>query len=201
MFVGHFGIAEIGKAARRDDSFAWLVVAAYLPDLVRVAVAPFTGQIDMVSHSVPSVLLLAAGIAGLWILRGGTASTACVLAIVCLLHWPADVFTGCKPTTPNGPWIGLVNYRRPLSDVALETALILGGWLLSKRVGFSIRGRWIAFLFAAQLAFLLFMYHDAEFLIGNREWMWRPSVALLPKRHVLERLSCRPPDEHLHHNR
>src|SRR5436305_11458516 len=114
MFVGHFGIAEFGKVARRDLSFAWLLVAAYLPDLTRVLVAPFTDQIDMLSHSIPSVVLLSGAIAALWMLRGGSASGACILAVACLLHWPADMFTGCKPTVPGGPWFGFFNYRRPL---------------------------------------------------------------------------------------
>ena len=201
MFVGHFGIAEVGKATRRDLSFVWLLAAAYLPDLVRVAVAPFTAQIDMLSHSIPSVVFLAAAVAGLWMLRGGKPSAAGVLAVVCLLHWPADAFTGCKPTTPNGPWVGLVNYRRPLNDLALETALLLGGWALARRTGFLVRGRWIALLLAAHLAFLLSMYHNAELLIGDREWMWRPSVSLVPQPHVLEMVECRPPEADPHRSR
>lgn len=197
MFVGHFGIAEIGKGTRRDLSFLWLIVAAYLPDVTRLLVAPFTDQVDMLSHSLPSVALLAAAIAGLWIFRGGTASGACVLAAACLLHWPADMFTGCKPTVPGGPWIGFVNYRRPLNDLALEIALLIGGWAFAKRSRVAVRGWWIALLVAAQLGFLASMYAGSEFLIGDREWMWRPRERLAPQPHVLETLACRPPEKPL----
>jgi hypothetical protein len=195
MFVGHFGIAEIGKGARRDLSFGWLIVAAYLPDLARLALAPFTDQIDMVSHSILSVALLAMAIAGLWMVRGGNAKGACVLAASCLLHWPADMFTGCKPTIPGGPWIGFVNYRRPLSDITLELALLTGGWVLCRRSGAAIRGWWIALLVAAQLGFLVTMYYGSELLIGDREWIWRPRENIVPQPHVLETLSCRPPEK------
>ena len=39
MFIGHFGIAELGKASRRDLPLLWLAVAAYLPDLTRILIA------------------------------------------------------------------------------------------------------------------------------------------------------------------
>jgi len=201
MFVGHFGLAEIGKGTRRHLSFGWLLVAAYLPDVTRVAVAPFTDQIDMLSHSIPSVVFLAVTIAGLWKLRGGRGLDACVLAAACLLHWPADMFTGCKPTVPGGPWIGFVNYHRPLNDIALETALLIGGWAFAKRSGFAVRKWWIALLFVAQLGFLGVTYYGAELLIGDREWMWRPWETLVPQPHVLERVTCRPPATTVHRQR
>ena len=128
MFVGHFGIAQLGKALRREVPLAWLVIAAYLPDLVRVLIEPFTQRHDLLSHSLPIVAAFSFGIAALWQLRGGNLSAAAVLAAACVLHWPADVFTGCKPTTIHGPWIGLVSYRRPITDVLVEGSLFVGGW-------------------------------------------------------------------------
>jgi hypothetical protein len=158
-----------------------------------VFAAPLTPQHEIVSHSLPAVAFLAIAIASLWMLRGGAAPAAAVLALACLLHWPADVFTGCKPTTPHGPWIGFTHYRRPVSDLLVEGALLVGGWALARRGGFRIAKRWIAVAFAAQLAFLLSMYFDAEFMIGKREWVWRPRESLVPKPQVLETLVCRPP--------
>lgn len=194
MLVGHFGIAEFGKGARRDLSFLWLLTAAYLPDLVRLVITPLTSQFDMVSHSIPSVLLYALAIAVLWKIRGGSAASAAVLALACVLHWPADLFTGCKPTIPGGPWIGFNHYRRPVSDLLVEGALLVGGWAYARRSRFAIGKLLIAIVFAAQVAFLVWMYAGSQFVIGNREWMWKPSESLVPRPHVLETLSCRAPN-------
>jgi uncharacterized membrane protein YozB (DUF420 family) len=195
MFVGHFGIAQLGKGARRDLSLIWLAVAAYLPDLVRFGLGFVAEpQQEIYSHSIPAVAVMALVIGALWIARGGTVAAAAVLALACLLHWPADVFTGCKPTTANGPWIGFVNYRRPLNDLLLEGALLVGGWWFARRAGMAMRKRWIALIFALQLAFLLSMYYGSEFFLGDREWMWKPNQSLVPRRAVLETTSCRPPE-------
>jgi hypothetical protein len=191
MFVGHFGIAQLGKAARREIPFLWLLVAAYLPDLVRVLLAPLTAHSEILSHSIPAVTILALAIAALWQLRGGNLIAAAIIALACLLHWPADVFTGCKPSILNGPWFGMLSYRRPVSDLLVEGALLIGGWLAARRRGFAIGRVWLVIAFAAQLAFLASMYVGAEFLIGDREWTWRPSVSLVPKRQPLESLVCR----------
>src|SRR5215467_2984262 len=172
MVVGHFGIAEFGKATRRELPLAWLVVAAYLPDIVREPLQLITKQHEILSHSIPAVTVLALVIGTLWRLRGGTFAGAAVLAIACLLHWPADVFTGCKPTTLHGPWIGLVSYRRPVNDLLLEGAILVGGWLFARKRGVAIRRRWLAVGFAVQLAFLISMYAGSEFFIGDHEWMW-----------------------------
>src|SRR5215472_3415535 len=135
MLAGHFGIAQLGKATRREIPLAWLVVAAYLPDLVRVPLTRVTPHYDMLSHSLPVVSALALAMAAGWLLRRGQPGAAAILAIACLLHWPADVFTGCKPTTFNGPWIGFTSYRRPVDDLLIEGALLVAGWLVARRRG------------------------------------------------------------------
>jgi hypothetical protein len=116
-----------------------------------------------------------------------------MVSIVCLLHWPADVFSGCKPILLNGPSIGLFAYVRPVSDFAVEGAVFIGGWWFARRRGFPVRRFWLAFAFIAQLTFLLAIHAGSEFFIGNREWIWEPRVSLLPKPHVLEPIPCRPP--------
>ena len=193
MFVGHFGIALLGKALRREVPLAWLVIAAYLPDLVRVLIEPFTQRHDLLSHSLPIVAAFSFGIAALWQLRGGNLSAAAVLAVACVLHWPADVFTGCKPTTIHGPWIGLVSYRRPITDVLVEGSLFVGGWLVARRAGCGIGKKWLVIGLAAQIAFLLSMYSGSEFLIGDHEWTWTPRSSLVPRQQVLESTECHAP--------
>jgi membrane-bound metal-dependent hydrolase YbcI (DUF457 family) len=193
MFVGHFGIAQLARAARREIPLVWLVVAAYLPDIVRVPLGPLTTHHEILSHSLPMISAFALAIAALWLARGGQIGAAAIIAIACLLHWPADVFTGCKPTSFDGPWIGLLSYRRPVNDLLLEGALLTAGWLATRRRGVGINKWWLVFGFALQLGFLVSMYYGSEFLIGDREWMWEPQKSLVPQRHVLETLPCRPP--------
>ena len=194
MLAGHFGIAQLAKGARRDLPLLVLVAAAYLPDLVRFAITGLTLRFDIFSHSLPIVAALSLGVAILWLLRKGQFAAAGVLALACLLHWPADVFTGCKPTTFDGPWIGLMSYRRPVSDLVVEGLLVVAGWLYMRRRGVGIGPLWLIVPLVVQLAFLVSMYWNAEFFIGDREWMWRPNENWAPQRHVLETLSCRAPD-------
>lgn len=193
MFVGHFGIAQLGKALRREVPLVWLVVAAYLPDVVRLLIEPFTPRHDLLSHSLPIVVALTLAIGALWQLRGGSLFAAAVLGAACLLHWPADVFTGCKPTTFHGPWIGLVSYRRPISDLLVECSLVIAGWFATRRTGSGIGKKWLALGLVAQLAFLVSMYTGSEFFIGDHEWTWNPRSSLVPRPHVLESTVCRAP--------
>lgn len=195
MFVGHFGVAELGKATRRQVPLLWFAVAAYLPDLVRLVLPFFTREHELYSHAIPAVLVQAVVIGALWRLRGGTLTGSLVLGAVCLLHWPADLFTGCKPTTFNGPWIGLGSYRHPVSDLLLEGALLVLGWLLIRRGGKHLSGWWIAAMVALQVGFLLSMYRDSEFYIGHREWTWRPDSTLTPIPHAYETATCKPQTE------
>src|SRR3954469_12953808 len=158
MFVGHFGIAQFGKGARRELPLALLAISAYLPDIIRVSLGPLTARSEELSHAIPVVVALAVIVAAFWLLRGGRFAAAGILAIVCLLHWPADLFTGCKPVGFDGPWFGLVSYRRPVNDLVVEGALFLAGWFYARRRGFEMAKKWLAVAFALQLAFLVTMY-------------------------------------------
>lgn len=192
MFVGHFGIAELGKGVRRDLPLLWLAVAAYFPDLTRIVLPLVTSEQDLYSHAIPVVLFMGVAMGVLWRLRGGTFGGAAVLALACFLHWPADFFTGCKPTTFGGPWVGLNSYRHPVSDLLLEGALLVGGWLLiRRRANRSFSGWWLAAGAVLQLGFVISMYWGSEFYIGHREWMWKPDSSLLPVRHSYETITCK----------
>jgi hypothetical protein len=195
MVAGHFGIAQLGKGARREIPIALLVVAAYLPDLVRLPLSYTIDRYEIWSHSILTVVAMGLILGIAWLLRGGSWVAALVLAGVCALHWPADVFTGCKPTTFSGPWLGLVSYRRPVNDLLLEGALVVGGWLFARRRGFAIGKKWLVIAAAMQLAFLGSMYWGAQFVIGQREWTWHPDQSPLPQAHVLEQTTCRAPTE------
>lgn len=195
MFAGHFGIAQFGKGTRRDLPFALLVIAAYLPDLVRIPLSFAIDRHEIWSHSLLTILAMALAVGIIWLLRRGEWLAALVLAAVCMLHWPADVFTGCKPTTFSGPWVGLVSYRRPVNDLLVEGFLLVGGWLFARRRGFRIGKKWLALGFAAQLGFLLWTYWGAQFIIGQREWTWHADQSLVPQPHVLEPTPCRDPEQ------
>jgi hypothetical protein len=192
MLLGHFGIAQLGKGARRDLPLSWLILAAFLPDVVRELVGAVMSHEEMLSHSLPAMGGLAIGMASLWRLRGGTWGAASILAIACMLHWPADVFTGCKPTWPHGAWIGFDAYRRPVSDLTVEGIVFVAGWLLATHRGAVIKKRWLVLGFAMQVTFLLSQYYNSVFLIGDREWSWRPATSLVPQAHSLERFGCKP---------
>lgn len=191
MLAGHFGIAQFGKGARRDLPIALLLVAAYLPDLVRIPLSLTIERYEVWSHSILTVAGMGLLLGIFWLLRGGSWMAAAVLAAVCVLHWPADVLTGCKPTTFDGPWLGLVSYRRPVNDLLVEGALLVGGWLFARRRGFPIAKRWLALAVTAQLAFLISMYWGAQFIVGQHEWIWHPAQSLVPQPFVLETTPCR----------
>lgn len=195
MLAGHFGIAQFGKGTRREIPIVLLVVAAYMPDLVRIPLSVTIERYEIWSHSVVTVSAMGLALGVIWLLRGGNWVGALVLAAVCALHWPADVFTGCKPTTFSGPWLGLVSYRRPVNDLLVEGALLVGGWLFARRRGVAIGRGWLVLALAAQLAFLGSMYWGAQFVIGDREWTWRPEQSLVPQPHVLEATTCRGPEQ------
>ena len=193
MVAGHFGIAQFGKGTRREIPIALLVVAAYLPDLVRIPLSVTIERYELWSHSIPAVVVMGVLLGGIWVMRGGSWMAGVVLAAVCALHWPADVFTGCKPTTFGGPWLGLVSYRRPVNDLLVEGALVVAGWLFARRRGVPIGKRWLALGFVVQLGFLISMYWGSQFIIGQRQWVWHVDQSLMPMPQPLESTTCRPP--------
>lgn len=195
MFIGHFGIAELGKASRRDLSLLWLAIAAYLPDLTRLVLPLFTKEQEIYSHAIPAVAVMGLAIGALWKLRGGSVAAAAVLALVCMLHWPADFFTGCKPTMLHGPWVGLGFYRRPVGDLLAEGTLLVVGWSLIRRQKPSFSRWWLFGGIVLQLGFMISMYWGSAFLIGNREWSWNPQNSLVPVPQNFEAVTCTAPAE------
>ena len=205
MVVGHLGVAYLGKAARPTLPLALLAIAAYGPDLFRFAASPLpidTRTAEIASHSIPAVLVIGAIIALVAAGRVGGIAGALTVIAVCFLHWPADVFTGCKPVFGGDAWLGFIRYRHPAVDLPVELGLFVAGWLACRRTSEARRGRfaysmWIPLAAAAiQIAFLASMYAGSEFFIGRREWTWHPNEGLFAFRRVPdpETLFCRPPE-------
>ena len=197
MFAGHFGLASVARAMRHDAPLPLLVASACAPDLVRFALAPFTSASAMLTHSIPAVAVLAFIIGGSRAIAGGSRASVLALALVCLLHWPADVFTGCKPTTLHGSWIGFSRYWWPISDLLVELSLVWIGWLVCRSRGRarSWAYRWWVPTTATvlQLAFLANLYANSQFFLGRRVWTWRPHEGLLTfKRLAPKTMICRP---------
>ena len=135
MYVGHVGAALAAKRFRRSIGLALLVVATYAPDWVDagLCVAGNSNPIEMLSHSIPAVAILALlALAGYGIVtrdwKGGA-----VLASVVVSHMLLDWITGKKPTWPGGPTIGLDLYSHPIADFVAEAIVIgIGGVLYAR---------------------------------------------------------------------
>jgi hypothetical protein len=132
MYIGHVGAALAGKRARRSIGLIVLLIATYVPDWVDTGlclVGHFTPA-EMLSHSIPAVLLFALVGFVLYGWRTDDWAGAGILAAVILSHMFFDWITGDKPTWPGGPMIGLQLYDHPIADFIVEgTVIAIGGVL------------------------------------------------------------------------
>jgi hypothetical protein len=129
MYIGHVGAALAGKRARRSIGLLVLLVATYTPDWVDTGLCvagAFSGG-EMLSHSIPAVMMLA--LAGFALYGAFTRDWrgALVVAAVIVSHMLLDYITGYKPTWPGGPEIGLRLYDHPIADFFAESAVIVVG--------------------------------------------------------------------------
>lgn len=135
MYIGHVGAALAAKRARAGIGLLVLLIATYVPDWVDTGLC-LTGTYDpqeMLSHSVPAVMLFAlAGFSGYALVTRDWLS-ALVIAALILSHMLLDWVTGYKPTWPGGPMIGLQLYDRPIADFIAEGIVIVFGTLLYGR--------------------------------------------------------------------
>jgi hypothetical protein len=131
MFAGHAALALLVKAGRPRPPLVLLGVAAFGPDLLEWAFATFGWHNRTFSHSLPAVGL-GAIVAGLLYYRFGKRSSidAAAIAALWLSHWFTDFITGVKPTWPGGPDVGLNLYTLPMVDLAMESLLVVMGWLV-----------------------------------------------------------------------
>ena len=111
MRVGHAGPALVAKRVRPAVPLLLLLVAAYGPDIVEVALRPFGITNRELSHGLIAVAIGATVTAVGWIAtRRGDARDAAAIWLTYASHWPLDFITGHKPTWPGGPTVGLDLY-------------------------------------------------------------------------------------------
>jgi len=135
MVIGHVGAALGAKRARRSIGLLVLLIATYTPDWVDtgLCLAGTYNRQGMLSHSIPSVALLALiGFAAYGFVTKDWTAAAIVAAVV-VSHMLLDWITGYKPSWPGGPMIGLNLYDHPLADFFAEGIVIaIGAWLYAK---------------------------------------------------------------------
>ena len=129
MYIGHVGVALAAKRARTGIGLLALLVATYAPDWVDTGLC-LAGAYDpqeMLSHSVPAVMLFAVAGFSAYALVTRDWTGALIIAALVLSHMVLDWVTGYKPTWPGGPMIGLQLYDRPIADFIVEGIVIFVG--------------------------------------------------------------------------
>jgi hypothetical protein len=132
VYVGHAGAALAARRARRSVGLLVLLVATYVPDWVDTGLC-LSGRFsasEMLSHSIPAVLLFALVGFGIYAATTRDHTGALVVAAVILSHMLLDWITGDKPTWPGGPRIGLQLYASPIADFVVEGVVLAVGSLL-----------------------------------------------------------------------
>src|SRR2546423_12387894 len=135
MYIGHVGAALAAKRLRVSVGLVVLLIATYAPDWIDTGLC-VTGGFDpgeMLSHSIPAVLLFAAAGFAAYTLITGDRTGGALIAAVILSHMFLDWITGSKPTWPGGPMIGLQLYSRPIADFIAEGVVISAGALIYSR--------------------------------------------------------------------
>ena len=129
MYIGHVGVALAAKRARTGIGLLALLVATYAPDWVDTGLC-LVGAYDpqeMLSHSLPAVMLFALAGFSAYALVTRDWSGASIIAALVLSHMMLDWVTGYKPTWPGGPMIGLQLYDWPIADFIVEGIVIFVG--------------------------------------------------------------------------
>jgi len=135
MYIGHVGAALAAKRLRVSVGLVVLLIATYAPDWIDTGLC-VTGGFDpgeMLSHSIPAVLLFAAAGFAAYTLITGDRTGGALIAAVILSHMFLDWITGSKPTWPGGPMIGLQLYSRPIADFIAEGVVITAGAVFYSR--------------------------------------------------------------------
>src|SRR2546423_9945909 len=147
MYIGHVGAALAAKRVRASVGLLPLLVATYAPDWVDtgMCLAGAYSPHEMLSHSVPAVLVFALVGFSWYALVTRDRTGALIIAAVVVSHLLLDWITGYKPTWPRGPMIGLQLYDHPIADFLAEGAVILVGAVLYARTLPPRRRPWMDF--------------------------------------------------------
>lgn len=130
MRVGHAGVALAAKRVAPTAPLWLLVVAAYGPDILEVALRVFGSYNRALSHSLIAVALGATILAmGFFSERRDWRGTIAIW-LTYVLHWPADYITGTKPTWPGGPWVGLNLYDHRVLVWVVDLGVLFAGALI-----------------------------------------------------------------------
>jgi hypothetical protein len=135
MYMGHLGIALGARAARPSVPLWSLICAALLPDLANALwnLTPIGDRNDLLSHSIPAVLVLAAVA---WLLSGFVRRDwrgGALLGALVISHLLADYITSREAAWPGGPVIGAHLYLHHRWDFVVEGAVIVIGWALYRK--------------------------------------------------------------------
>jgi membrane-bound metal-dependent hydrolase YbcI (DUF457 family) len=88
---------------------------------------------QLLSHSIPAVLLFALIAFVLYAVLTRDLKGALIIGAVIVSHMILDWITGYKPTWPGGPTVGLRLYDYPLADFVIEAVVIAAGAALYAR--------------------------------------------------------------------
>jgi hypothetical protein len=136
VYAGHVGVALGLRRAVGAPPLWLLVLAVQGPDWGDSVVQLFRLAAVDPGWSPHGLLPVAAGALGVAALAARLAPAAArtrpalLAAGAYASHWLCDAVTAYKPTWPHGPMVGLYLYRRPAVDFALETAVVVAGWVL-----------------------------------------------------------------------
>ena len=129
MYAGHAAIATLVKGKRPRLPLALLIPVAFGPDWIDVFSHVVHHPNPDISHSLVSVGICSL-VAALCVIPFYGGIDAVFVGATYASHWLADWVTGIKPTWPGGPDVGLHLYTHAFADFMLESAIVVGCWLV-----------------------------------------------------------------------
>src|SRR4051812_7242275 len=112
MLIGHAGVVAALRSfttkPQGSAALIALILAAYAPDLLDAVLflIGICSPYGLYSHTLPSVIVQAATIAGIAWLLSGSRSTTILFFVAVVLHAPADFLTGHKLVWPGADLMG-----------------------------------------------------------------------------------------------
>jgi hypothetical protein len=136
LVTGHLSTAYLARAKWPRSEMVALLVASILPDLADF-VLPQGNQCrtscGLYTHAFPAIVILALLASVLaWFIWHRRATAVLVGVLICV-HALFDLTTGFKPFWFGGPSMGLGLYRFQLLDFAVESIMVIAGWLVLRR--------------------------------------------------------------------